>query len=199
MMDDSTKNPNVYVIAGPNGAGMKAFASEFLLEFVTCEEFLNADLIAAGLSPFAPEKQNYRAGRLLLERIKEMSSKRNDFGFETTLVGRSHLKLLTSLKSVDYRITLFYSWLPSSDVALERVENRVIQGGGHSVPANDILRRYSAGIRCLFQLYRPILDSWYLDDASHLPPILIAQEKQHVVAVDELSLFQQIQSLAESI
>jgi hypothetical protein len=87
--------PTVYVIAGPNGAGKTTFASEFLPDFVKCREFLNADLIAAGLSPFAPEAQNVRAGRLLLERIRELAGERVDFGFETTLSGRTYVKLLT--------------------------------------------------------------------------------------------------------
>src|SRR5271167_4644267 len=103
-MSESARNkpPTVYVIAGPNGAGKTTFASEFLPEFVTCREFLNADLIAAGLSPFAPEKQNIRAGRLLLERIADLSNNRTDFGFETTLAGRTYVKLLTELKEKGY-------------------------------------------------------------------------------------------------
>ena len=90
-MAKSDRQPNVYVFAGPNGAGKTTFATEFLPDFVKCREFLNADLIAAGLSPFAPETQNMRAGRLLLERIRELSKAQRDFGFETTLAGRMHV------------------------------------------------------------------------------------------------------------
>src|SRR5439155_14228488 len=114
-----------YVIAGPNGAGKTTFASEFLPDFVQCREFLNADLIAAGLSPFAPESQNLRAGRLLLERIRELANTRADFGFETTLSGRTYVKLLGGMKASGYRIVLFFLWLPSAEMAIARVENRV--------------------------------------------------------------------------
>jgi predicted ABC-type ATPase len=196
MMEKCSKSSNVYVIAGPNGAGKTTFASEFLPDFVTCREFLNADLIAAGLSPFAPEKQNILAGRLLLERIADLSSSRADFGFETTLSGRTYFKLLNDLKEKGYRVTLLYLWLPSADLALERVENRVRQGG-HRVPADDVKRRYSAGITNFFQLYRPILDSWHLYDASRLPPHLIAQEEQHRLSIHEFQLYDRIQHQAE--
>jgi hypothetical protein len=99
-MNKSARNkpPTVYVIAGPNGAGKTTFASEFLPDCVDCRQFLNADLIAAGLSPFAPETQNVKAGRLLLERIGELASAGEDFGFETTLSGRTYARLLTGLK-----------------------------------------------------------------------------------------------------
>src|SRR3954447_16330203 len=125
--------PTVYVIAGPNGAGKTTFATEFLPAFVQCREFVNADLIAAGLSPFAPETQAIRAGRLLLTRIKELSAPRQDFGFETTLAGRSYVKALKAMRADGYRLELFFLWLPSADLAVARVENRAIQGG-HSVP-----------------------------------------------------------------
>ena len=120
-MSNTIRQPTAYVIAGPNGAGKTTFATEFLPDFVKCREFLNADLIAAGLSPFAPESQNMRAGRLLLERIRELSKARQDFGFETTLAGRMHVKLLTDLKSSGYLIDLFFLWLPSPDLAVRRV------------------------------------------------------------------------------
>ena len=107
-MTSRSRQPTVYVIAGPNGAGKTTFATEFLPNFVSCREFLNADLIAAGLSPFAPETQNMRAGRLLLERIRELSKARRDFGFETTLAGRMHVKQLTELRQWGYRIELSF-------------------------------------------------------------------------------------------
>src|SRR5271170_2849583 len=135
-MSRTTRHPTVYVIAGPNGAGKTTFASEFLPDFVKCRQFLNADLIAAGLSPFAPETQNVRAGRLLLERISELSIAREDFGFETTLSGRTYAKLLTDLRREGYGIVLFYLWVPSADAAVVRVANRALQGG-HSVPEAD--------------------------------------------------------------
>src|SRR5438309_10366142 len=109
--------PTVYVAAGANGAGKTTFAAEFLPEFVRCREFLNAGLIAAGLSPFAPETQNVRAGRLVLERIGELADERADFGFETTLSGRTYVKLLGDMKASGYHIVLFFLWLPSAEMA----------------------------------------------------------------------------------
>src|ERR1017187_9576547 len=154
------KPSTVYLIAGPNGAGKTTFASQFLPDFVKCREFLNADLIAAGLSPFAPETQNLRAGRLLLEWIGELAEQRVDFGFETALSGRTYLKLLTDMKACGYRVVLFFLWLPTADMAVARVENRV-EEGGHGVPPADIRRRYQAGVRNFFRLYRPILNRWW--------------------------------------
>ena len=190
------KPPTVYVIAGPNGAGKTTFASEFLPDFVHCNEFLKADLIAAGLSPFAPESQNVRAGRLLLERIGELASDRADFGFETTLSGRTYGKLLGDMKASGYRVVLFFLWLPSAEMAVARVANRVKQGG-HNVPPDDIRRRYAAGVRNLFRLYRPILDGWWLFDASQLPPKLIASEERKKLTVKQKRLFGRIERQAE--
>jgi predicted ABC-type ATPase len=185
------KKPTVYVIAGPNGAGKTTFATEFLPDFVDCREFLNADLIAAGLSPFAPETENVRAGRLLLTRIRELAKARRDFGFETTLAGRSYARHFAQMRSQGYRIVLFFLWLPSADMAVTRVANRVRQGG-HNVPEADIRRRFVAGIRNLFRLYRPLLNGWWLYDSSQLPPRLIAQEEGGKVRVMDAPLFERI-------
>jgi predicted ABC-type ATPase len=190
------EQPTVYVIAGPNGAGKTTFASEFLPDFVQCREFLNADLIAAGLSPFAPEAQNVRAGRLLLERIRELAREHADFGFETTLSGRSYGKLLSDLRASGYRVLLFFLWLPTAGMAIARVANRVKQGG-HSIPPDDIKRRHAAGVRNLFRLYRPLLDGWWLYDASRLPPKLIAVEEHGQLSVKQKRLFRQIEQHAE--
>jgi predicted ABC-type ATPase len=167
-----------------------------LPDFVQCREFLNADLIAAGLSPFAPETQNVRAGRLLLVRIGELAGERADFGFETTLSGRTYVKLLNEMKANGYRLVLFFLWLPSAEMAVARVENRIKQGG-HRVPPEDIQRRYAAGLRNFFRLYRPILDSWWLYDASRLPPRLIASEERGRLIVKQRRLFRRIQQQAE--
>jgi predicted ABC-type ATPase len=186
----------VYVMAGPNGAGKTTFASEFLPDFVQCREFLNADLIAAGLSPFAPETQDIRAGRLLLERIGELARAKADFGYETTLSGRTYLKLLGNMKKAGYRVVLFFLWLPSAELAIARVENRVRQGG-HSVPAEAIRRRYASGLRNLFRLYRPILDGWWLYDASRLAPKLIASEENKHLIVKQKKLYRRIEQAME--
>jgi len=192
----TVKKPTVYVIAGPNGAGKTTFAAEFLPEFVDCQEFLNADLIAAGLSPFAPETQNVRAGKILLERIDELADDKQDFGFETTLSGRSYARMFRRMKDNDYRIVLFFLWLPSADMAVARVANRVRQGG-HNIPETDIRRRFESGLRNLFHLYRPLLDSWWLYDASGLHPAVIASEDDGVMTISQTGRFEIIQKSAE--
>src|SRR5215471_6252023 len=113
MKKKKPKPPTVYIIAGPHGAGKTTFASEFLPDFVQCREFLNADLIAARLSPFAPETQNVRAARLVLERIRELAAERANFGFETTLAGRAYVKLLSAMKADGYRLKYFSVGCPT--------------------------------------------------------------------------------------
>lgn len=191
MSINDVQSRTVYVIAGPNGAGKTTFSAEFLPDFVNCREFLNADLIAAGLSPFAPETQNLRAGRLLLTRIKELTKARHDFGFETTLAGRGYIPKFNEMKNHGYRIVLFFLWLPSADLAVARVKNRVRQGG-HNVAEPVIRRRFESGIRNLFQLYRSRLDAWWLYDASRLPPTIVAQEEGGELQLFNSDLFEQI-------
>jgi predicted ABC-type ATPase len=193
---EKAKPPTLYVIAGPNGAGKTMFASQFLPDFVVCREFLNADLIAAGLSPLAPETQNVRAGRLLLMRIGELTDARADFSFETTLSGRTYVKRLSEAKANGYRLVLFFLWLPSAEMAVDRVETRVKEGG-HGVPPEDIRRRFGAGLRNFFFLYRAIVDSWWLYDSSRLPPSVIASEDRGRLTVKQRRLFRRIQQQAE--
>jgi predicted ABC-type ATPase len=190
-MASARRTPTVYVIAGPNGSGKTTFAAEFLPAFVDCRQFLNADLIAAGLSPFAPETQNLRAGRLLLERIDELSAARENFGFETTLSGRTYARLLTRLRHEGYRVALFFLWLPNADLAVVRVANRV-QQGGHAVPEADVRRRFGSGLRNFFRLYPPCCDAWWLYDASGLPPVLIARDTDGLSVVEQPDLFASI-------
>jgi predicted ABC-type ATPase len=164
-------SPTVYLLAGPNGAGKTTFATLFLPDFVRCREFLNADLIAAGLSPFAPETQALRAGRLLLTRIKELAQSRQDFGFETTLAGLSYVKTINDLKQSGYEVGILFLWLPDVAMAVERVANRHRQGG-HNIPEAIIHRRYVAGLRNFVRLYAPLADFWWIYDARDLPPQL---------------------------
>jgi predicted ABC-type ATPase len=184
------------VIAGPNGAGKTTFATEFLPDFVNCREFLNADLIASGLSPFAPETQNMRAGRLLLERIRELARAGEDFGLETTLAGRMHFKLLTNLQRWGYRIELFFLWLPSADLAIRRVAGRVSEGG-HAVAENVVRRRYFAGLRNLFNLYGPQVDSLWIYDSSCIPSTQIVRFEKAVTVAMDSERFAWIQSATQ--
>ena len=185
--------PNVYVIAGPNGSGKTTFAKEYLPKFAKCLEFLNADLIAAGLSPFAPERENVRAGRILLTRIRELSQAGIDFGFETTLAGRNHAKQLYRMKSLGYRIVLIFLWLPDANLAVNRVASRVLQGG-HNIPEVDIRRRFDSGLRNFFDLYQALADDWLLFDASQITPQLIALELTGTIELVHIELYKIITS-----
>jgi predicted ABC-type ATPase len=185
-------SPKVYIIAGPNGAGKTTFANEFLPDFVNCREFLNADLIAAGLSPFAPEKQNFRAGRLLIARIRELMNERQDFGFETTLSGKGYIPKFKEMKEIGYQIMMFFLWLPNANLANIRVKTRVKQGG-HHVPAAIIRRRYKAGLQNFFHFYRQLTDAWWFYDASQLPPVVIAQQGDGKIELLNEQLFNKIQ------
>ena len=185
--------PNVYVIAGPNGSGKTTFAKEYLPKFAKCLEFLNADLIAAGLSPFAPERENVRAGRILLTRIRELTQAGIDFGFETTLAGRNHAKQLSRMKSLGYRIVLIFLWLPDANLAVNRVASRVLQGG-HNIPEVDIRRRFDSGLRNFFDLYQALADDWLLFDASQITPQLIAVEITGTMEIVDIELYKVITS-----
>jgi len=190
------ENPIVYVIAGSNGAGKSTFATEFLPDFANCREFLNADLIAAGLSPFAPETQNVRAGRLLLTRIKELTAAKQTFGFETTLSGRGYVRLFKKMRIDGYLIVLFFLWLPSEDMAVARVKARV-QQGGHNVPELVVRRRYGTGLSNFFQLYWPLSHIVWLLDGSEFPPKRVAYEKHGVLQTFDVPLFQKIKRSAQ--
>ena len=169
-------NRNVYVIAGPNGSGKTTFAVEFLPEYARCPNFVNADLIAQGLSPFSPRAAAITAGRLVLEQIHQFANRRVDFAFETTLSGKSYVKLLKSLKQKGYRIHVFFLWIPDADLAISRIRSRVAQGG-HDVPVQDVLRRFNRSISNFFKLYQSLADSWMLFDNAGIIPILIAERK----------------------
>jgi len=167
------RQPCVYILAGPNGAGKSTFARLFLPEYADCKEFVNADLIAAGLSPFNPEGLAIQAGRLMLERIDQLAQSRVDFGFETTLSGRGHVSLISRLRSEGYRVNLFFLWLSGPDLALTRIRDRV-RVGGHHVPDEVVRRRFKRGIDNLFRLYLPLVDSWLIFDNSGNGPKMVA-------------------------
>lgn len=169
------KTKHVYVIAGPNGAGKTTFARQFLPEYAKCPHFVNTDLIAQGLSPFSPQIAAMKAGRLVLEQIHEFAQKGTDFGFETTLSGKSYIHMFRTLRQKGYQLRLYFLWIPTVELALARIRDRVAEGG-HDVPAADVKRRFYRGISNLFQLYRPLLDGWMLFDNSDVQPRLMAQE-----------------------
>lgn len=170
------KPANCYIIAGPNGAGKTTFAMEFLPLYANCRNFINPDLLARAYSPFDPDAGMMRAGRTVLERIAEFTKGRIDFAFETTLAGRSYVPLLRSVKNAGFRLHLFYLWIPSPELALLRIRDRV-ESGGHNVPEPDVRRRFGRTQRNLFALYRPLLDTLhFFDNSSDVPRLLFKDE-----------------------
>ncbi len=173
----TTNCPNLIVIAGPNGAGKSTTAPSLLKGTLKVNEFVNADLIAQGLSGFQPEGAVFHAGRVMLERIHYLAKKRVDFAFETTLASRTFAPWITDLRKTGYAFHLVFLWLPNEDFAVARVAERV-RMGGHNVPEETIQRRYHAGLRNFFRLYNHLADSWFLYDNSGLEPCLIAYGEQ---------------------
>ena len=167
--------PTIYIVAGPNGAGKTTFARKFLPRYAHCRNFVNADLIAQGIAPFAPESAAFRAGRMLVNEIENFAKHKADFGFETTLSGRAHLKLIRHLKSKGYQVRIFFLWPMSLDVSLSRIEERVVRGG-HDVPEPVVRRRFDRSIRNFLLYYRTLADSWILFDNSGAAPEVIALE-----------------------
>lgn len=165
--------PNLYVIAGCNGAGKTTASFTVLPEMLNCREFVNADEIAKGLSPFQPDKAAFEAGRIMLSRINELLADGKDFAFETTLSTRSYVSLIKKAKQSGYKITLLFFWLDSSATAKERVKYRVMHGG-HNIPEDVIERRYKRGIQNLTRLYIPQVDYWIIFDNTK-EPVLIAE------------------------
>lgn len=162
----------IIIIAGPNGAGKTTFAREFLPQEAACPVFINADLIAAGLSPFAPERAAIQAGRLTLAAITQHVARRESFAFETTLSGKAYARQIPQWRQLGYRVELFFLSLASADMAVQRVAERVRQGG-HDIPEATIRRRFDAGIRLFFEVYRPLADQWVLYDNSGDEPMLM--------------------------
>ena len=164
----------LYVIAGCNGAGKTTASYTILPEILDCKEFVNADEIARGLSPFQPEKAGLQAGRLMLIRIKYLLEIGEDFAFETTLSTKSYVKLIERAKATGYEITLLFFWLNSVDLAVRRVKTRVKEGG-HNIPEDVIRRRYKSGLCNFFELYYPIVDNWMFINNSGNPYHVIAE------------------------
>lgn len=175
-------SPSAYVIAGPNGAGKTTFARNFLPNYADCQNFINADLIAGGVSPFSPETAAFRAGRLLLAEIDRHVRRRADFGFETTLSGRTYVNLFRRLRRRKYVIHLFFLWVPTAEVALSRIQERVVRGG-HDVPETIVRRRFEGSTNNYFAIYRALADSCTLFDNSGDKPAVIAIETRGRVRI----------------
>jgi predicted ABC-type ATPase len=182
---------NVYIIAGPNGSGKTTFARLFLPKYVHCPNFVNADLIAQGLAPFGPRSAAIKAGRLVLQQIHDFSERGIDFAFETTLSGTSYARVFAELKNKGYTISLFFLCIPSIELAIQRIKDRVREGG-HNVPAEDVRRRFFRGINNFFKVYEPLLDVWMMFDNSKAKPVLIAKRKNGHKEIIEPELFNMV-------
>ncbi len=184
----------LYVIAGCNGAG-KTTASFFLLPNVLgCKEFINADEIAKGLSPFQPEKVSLEAGRIMLHRIDELLNQEKDFAFETTLSSKTYAQTILKAQSKGYFVTLLFFWLNSVELAKKRVKVRVREGG-HNIPEEVIERRYERGIKNLFDIYLPICDNTMVFDNSDTTPVLVLQQiKNDLPEILDIQRFKQIKN-----
>jgi len=194
-LTEQARNRNVYIIAGSNGSGKTTFAKMFLPEYTGCMQFVNSDLIAQGLSPFSPQGATMKAGRLVLERIDDLARQGLDFGFETTLSGKFYINRLENLKQNGYALHLFFLWIPSAELAIERIKDRVAEGG-HNIPSQDVRRRFTRGIHNLFRFYRPILNSlMLLDNSSTIPSLIVREKSQELVIVDE-TLYNKILNMA---
>lgn len=172
-------NPHVIILAGPNGAGKTTVAPALLQGALSVSEFVNADIIAQGLSVFNPEKTAFQAGRMMLKRLQYLADERASFAFETTLASRSFAPWLRELCNKGYLFHLMYFWIPNAEFCIKRVEDRVAMGG-HHVPAEVIRRRYSAGLRNFFELYISLASSWrFYNNANNKNPSLIAAHKRN--------------------
>ena len=171
----ATLSPSLIAIAGPNGAGKSTTGPTLLKDTLGVTEFVNADLIAQGVSPFAPETAAVAAGRIMLDRMRDLARRRVSFAFETTLSGRAYAPWITELLEGGYRFHLVFLWLPSPELAIQRVADRVRQGG-HHVPEVVVRRRYNRGLANVHRLYRPLATSWRLyDNSDRFSPRKIAE------------------------
>lgn len=166
---------NLYIIAGCNGAGKTTASFTILPEVLGCREFVNADEIAKGLSPFQPETVAFQAGRIMLGRIRELLNEGRTFAFETTLATKSYRNLVLEAQDLGYRVSLLFFWLDSPELAVDRVRTRVSEGG-HDIPEDVIHRRYLGGLRNLFEIFMPIVDHWLIANNSNRKPEKVAEK-----------------------
>lgn len=162
----------IIIIAGPNGAGKTTFAREFLPREADCPEFINADLIAQGLSPFNPSLAERRAARLMIERIQDFVRAGRSFAFETTMSGMVYASRIRAWRRAGYHVTLIFLTLPNPELAITRVRMRVAQGG-HHVPDEVVRRRFDAGMRNFERIYRANVDAWVIYDSSGSTPHVV--------------------------
>ena len=187
---------NMYIIAGCNGAGKTTASFTILPEILDCKEFINADEIAKGLSPFQPEKVAVEAGRIMLSRMEDLLLDGKSFAFETTLATKSYKQKILYAQQNGYQVTLLFFWLKNVEMAKKRVATRV-EEGGHDIPKEVIERRYHKGIKSLFEIYLPIVDKCFIFDNSEGEQMLIAEkEKGHEVFITDIEKYNSLKTYA---
>ena len=187
--------PNLYIISGANGSGKTTTAKQILPYFLNVYEYLNADEIAAGLSPFRPESVAIQAGKLMLKRLNYFVEHQTDFAFETTLSGLNYLRFLKKCQTQNYQINLIYFWLHSPDLAIARVRQRVASGG-HNIPEETIIRCYYRGQKNLIQSYLVLCQTWIIYDNSTFPSQLVATyNPEQQITLYQAEIWEQIQRI----
>lgn len=181
----------LYIIAGCNGAGKTTASYTILPEVLDCKEFVNADEIAKGLSPFRPEKAGIEAGRLMLKRIKLLLESGENFAFETTLSTRSYVNFIQKAKEQSYQVTCLFFWLHSVELAISRVETRVKEGG-HHIPEDVIRRRYNSGLKNFFNLFLPRVDNWLFVNNSGDAYEIIAEGALNEMSVNNVDQWKEL-------
>ena len=188
--------PVCTIIAGPNGAGKTTFALKYLFEVAHCRRFINADLIASGLSPLSPEAGQIAAGRLFIKEIREAIERRESFSFETTLSGRTNSKRMKLLQENGWRVELIYLYLPDVEMSIARVAERV-RHGGHDIPRQSILRRYPRSLQNLLEIYASICDSTIcLENSSEIPKLVFSQTSDGRI-IEDASIYRNMLSGAK--
>ena len=191
------KSKQLYIISGCNGAGKTTASYTVLPEVLQCKEFVNADEIARGLSPFNPQGMAIEAGRLMLKRISELMREGENFSIETTLATRSYARLIQQAQLQGYKISLIYFWLSSPELAISRVQRRVSEGG-HGIPEGVIRRRYQAGMNNLFDIYMSCVDYWLIADNSQENRVIVAEGGRNIpIEIHNVELFKTIESYVE--
>lgn len=186
--------PNCWIIAGPNGAGKTTFAMEFLPRVAECDQFINADLIASGLNPFNPRKEQVTASKLFLNAVHTAVLIESDFAFETTLAGKSNLKLIRKLRDAGWNVELIYLALPSVEMCRRRVNERVVHGG-HDIPASDIKRRFYRSLSNLFGPYSKAVTRTRCFMNQFKPPQFVFEQCGERLHIENLQLFELLKAM----
>lgn len=195
-MTELSSGPELLIIAGPNGAGKTTFVNTFLPEYTNVREFVNADLIAKGISPFEPEGALIEAGKTLLTRVNQLIEAKTSFAFETTLSGKGYINLIRRAKENGYFIKLYFIYLNSTELSIKRIQDRVLKGG-HNVPKEITIRRYTRSLANFFHLYQPLADEWqFFDNSSSIYRPLALFREEETIEID-FPLYQKIKRTYE--